>query len=78
MPSLQASDAAARRAELARKAEEKAAAEAERLRREAAEERARKRQEELDALMDLNLATDMKVRQQSLELLLLYVSFNQP
>ncbi|EFJ42658.1 acetylglucosaminyltransferase [Volvox carteri f. nagariensis] len=58
---FQASDAAARRAELARKAEEKAAAEAERLRRQAAEERARKRQEELDALMDLNLATDIKV-----------------
>ncbi|KXZ54232.1 hypothetical protein GPECTOR_5g323 [Gonium pectorale] len=58
---LQASDAAARRAELARKAEEKAAAESERLRRAAAEERARKRQEELEALMDLNLATDIKV-----------------
>ncbi|GIL59020.1 hypothetical protein Vafri_13991 [Volvox africanus] len=58
---FQASDAAARRAELARKAEEKAAAEAERLRRQAAEERSRKRQEELDALMDLNLATDIKV-----------------
>ncbi|GLI62388.1 hypothetical protein VaNZ11_005007 [Volvox africanus] len=58
---FQASDAAARRAELARKAEEKAAAEAERLRRQAAEERSRKRQEELDTLMDLNLATDIKV-----------------
>lgn len=59
---LQASEAAARRAELARKAEEKAAAESERLRRQAAEERAAQRQAELNSLMDLNLATDIKVR----------------
>jgi hypothetical protein len=58
---VQASDVAARRAELARKAEEKAVAEAERLRHQAAEERSRKRQEDLDALMNLNLATDIKV-----------------
>lgn len=58
---FKASDAAVRRAELARKAEEKAVMERERLRVAAAGERQAKRLEDLSQLMDINLATDIKI-----------------